>query len=305
MAVILRKNLPVIDKLVEEGIDIHTISYNQEPVCNVKIAVVNLMPLKLDAEMDLLRRLSTTNYNIFIEFIKMTSRESNREENEYVQKYYKTIDTIKYNSFDGVIITGAPVEQMEFEEVDYWDELKEIMEYSRTKTKSTFHICWAAQAGLYNFHNINKKKLDEKCFGVFEHKVKKKSNIVKKFENSFFAPHSRHTTVDIDEIIGRDDLNIISYSDEAGAYIIEDSRDIFVMGHSEYNKYTLDNEYKRDLNRGLNISLPKNYYENNDYRKEPKTTWIDHSELLFKNWIKYYLLQEDINDLKKILDDDK
>ncbi|MGL5348195.1 MAG: homoserine O-acetyltransferase/O-succinyltransferase family protein [Peptostreptococcaceae bacterium] len=290
MTLILQKGLPVIDKLLKEGVDVNCIEYNEKNNINVRIAIVNLMPLKLDAELDLLRRLSKANYNIFVEFIKTTSRESKRECNEYTQKYYKTIDKIQNDYFDGVIITGAPVEQMEFEEVDYWDELKDIMEYSRTKTKSTFHICWAAQAGLYNFYNINKRKLDEKCFGVFEHKVNKDSKIVREFKESFFAPHSRHTTVDINEITQKNDLKVVSYSEDAGAYIIEDNRDIFVMGHSEYNKYTLDNEYKRDLNRGLNIDLPRNYYENDDYKKEPIPKWIEHSELLFKNWVEYYLI---------------
>ncbi|MGL5327770.1 MAG: homoserine O-acetyltransferase/O-succinyltransferase family protein [Peptostreptococcaceae bacterium] len=290
MALILEEGLPVIDKLYKEGINVYSIQNNEDVYPHVKIGIVNLMPIKLDTELDLLRRLSKTEFNIFIEFIKITSRESKREENEYIKKYYKTIEQIKDSHFDGFIITGAPVEKMEYEEVDYWDELKSIMDYSRLKTKSTFHICWAAQAGLYNLYNINKSKLDKKCFGVFEHKVNAKSKIVSEFGESFLAPHSRYTSIDIKEVIKKDNLNIVSYSNEAGIYIVEDDRDIFVMGHSEYDKYTLDKEYKRDINKGIKIDLPKNYYESDDSEKEPVTTWAKHSELLFKNWIKHYLI---------------
>lgn len=290
MSLILNEGMPVVEKLLNDNIDVLTTKDYREINSDVNIAVVNLMPLKIDAELDILRRLSKSNLNIFVEFIKMKSRECKREGCEYVDKYYKTIDKIKNAKFDGLIITGAPVEHMDFEDVDYWEELKEIMDYSRSNAKSTFYICWAAQAGLYNFYNINKHSLDNKCFGVFEHKVNVHSKIAKAFDRKFYAPHSRHTAVDIEQVIKDNRLKLISYSKEAGAYIVEDNRDIFVMGHSEYDKYTLDKEYKRDISKGIEIELPKNYYKNDDLNKEPIFSWRYHSELLFTNWIKYYLL---------------
>lgn len=180
---------------------------------------------------------------------------------------------------------------MEFEEVDYWNELEEIMDYSKRKTKSTLYICWAAQASLYKYYNVKKLPLSQKCFGVFKHKVDKDSKIVDGFENEFFAPHSRHTTVNIEALKENKELSIVSHSKEAGPYIITNSRDVFVMGHSEYDKYTLDKEYKRDINKGDKISIPQNYYINDDPSEEPTVKWKKHSELLFRNWIKNYLIQ--------------
>ncbi|MCC0649590.1 homoserine O-succinyltransferase [Clostridioides sp. ZZV15-6598] len=295
MALILPKGLPVINKLLDEGIDVickedfnKDLEYKEN--IDTKIAILNLMPIKIDTELDLLRRIDKTGFNVSVEFIKISTRESKRSCNEYVKNFYKTFDEAKKESFDGFIITGAPVEQMEFEEVDYWDELKDIMDYSKRKAKSTLYICWAAQAGLYKYYNVKKLPLSQKCFGVFKHEVDKNSKIVDGFEKEFFAPHSRHTTVNIETLKNNDELSIVSHSKEAGPYIITNSRDVFVMGHSEYDKYTLDREYKRDVDRGDKISIPQNYYINDDPSKEPTVKWKKHSELLFRNWIKNYLI---------------
>ncbi|WP_024621398.1 homoserine O-succinyltransferase [Metaclostridioides mangenotii] len=291
MSLILTRGLPAIEILVDEGIDVvcaedYILNKNKYK----KIAILNLMPIKIDTELDLLRRLDKFGGDLLIDFINISCRKSRRVCNEYTSDFYKSLKDIKDTNYDGVIITGAPVEQMEFEEVDYWDELKDIIDFSKTNSKSTLYICWAAQAGLYKDYNIKKHPLEKKCFGVFEHKVNKDSKIVENFDELFFAPHSRHTTIDINDIKNNSELNLVSYSDKAGAYIIANTRDIYVMGHSEYAKETLDKEYKRDIEKEVEIEIPINYYPDDDPFKEPEVKWKEHSELLFKNWINNYLI---------------
>ncbi|MBU5306210.1 homoserine O-succinyltransferase [Clostridioides mangenotii] len=290
MSLILTRGLPVIDKLIEEGIDVICTEDYKYKNKYKKIAILNLMPIKIDTELDLLKRLHKSGVDLLIDFIIISTRKSRRTCNEYTSKFYKTLNDIIETNYDGLIITGAPVEQMEFEEVDYWEELKDIIDYSKVNSKSTLYICWAAQAGLYKDYNIEKYPLNKKCFGVFEHKINKNSKIVNNFDGVFYAPHSRHTTIDINDIKNNSELNLVSYSDEAGAYIITNTRDIYVMGHSEYAKDTLDKEYKRDVEKNIKIEIPINYYPDDDPSNDPVIRWKEHSELLFKNWIENYLI---------------
>ena len=292
MPIKIPDNLPASKILKEENIFVmNETRATTQKIRPLKLLILNIMPTKIITETQLLRLLSNSPLQIEVDWIHMASHESKNVSKEHLLAFYKTFDEAKGEYFDGFIITGAPVEQMEFEEVDYWNELEEIMDYSKRKTKSTLYICWAAQASLYKYYNVKKLPLSQKCFGVFKHKVDKDSKIVDGFENEFFAPHSRHTTVNIEALKENKELSIVSHSKEAGPYIITNSRDVFVMGHSEYDKYTLDKEYKRDINKGDKISIPQNYYINDDPSEEPTVKWKKHSELLFRNWIKNYLIQ--------------
>lgn len=260
----------------------------------LKIVIVNLMPTKITTETQLLRLLSNSPLQVEIDFLKMKSHASKNTSYKHLEAFYKTFDEIKRSKYDGMIITGAPVENMEFEEVDYWDELVEIMEWSKTNVTSTLHICWAAQAGLYYHYGIPKYHLDKKCSGVFLHKVNRKTaKLVRGFDNYFYAPHSRHSEVRAEDIKKVKSLEILADSKEAGVYIVftKGGRRIFVTGHSEYDINTLKDEYFRDLDKGMNPEIPKNYFPNDDPTKKPVAKWRAHASLLFSNWLNYFVYQ--------------
>lgn len=269
----------------------------------LQICILNLMPIKQDTELQLLRALSNTPLQINITFMKMNSHVSLNTSVTHLNKFYNTFDELKHNKYDGMIITGAPVEQIDFEEVDYWEELCEIMEWSKKHVTSTLHICWGAQAGLYYHFHIGKHLLKEKLFGLFEHRVmNRKVPLVRGFDDIFVAPHSRHTAVSNEDIHACKELLVLAESDEAGVYLCmtEGGRQIFVMGHPEYDRVTLHNEYMRDRDKGLDIALPQNYYEENDYQKRPNLQWRAHCNALYSNWLNYYVYQITPFDLEEI-----
>ena len=269
----------------------------------LKIAIVNLMPTKIATETQLLRLLSNSPLQVEIDLIRMKSHDSKNTSSEHLENFYKNFEDISDLKYDGMIITGAPVENLDFSEVDYWDELVEIMEWTKTNVTSTFHICWAAQAGLYYHYNIPKYPLEKKLSGVYKHKVNRStSKLVRGFDSQFFAPHSRHTEVKCEDIKKVKELELLAESDEAGAYIVftKGGRQIFVTGHSEYDWDTLKLEYERDLGRGLNPDIPKNYFPNDDPSKKPMVTWRSHASMLFANWLNYFVYQITPYDIKTI-----
>lgn len=260
----------------------------------LQILILNLMPIKQDTELQLLRALSNTPLQIDITFLQLATHVSKHTAASHLNKFYCVFDDIRSQKFDGMIITGAPVEQMAFEEVTYWNELTRIMEWSKSHITSTLHICWGAQAGLYYHYGIKKELLPKKAFGIFEHKVlNRRTALVRGFDDYFLAPHSRHTTVSREDILNNPALTILAESDEVGVFIViaQDGRQIFVMGHPEYDRVTLDNEYKRDLSKGLPIDLPVNYYPDNDCKKRPVLSWRSHANILYTNWLDYYVYQ--------------
>ena len=261
----------------------------------LEIAIVNLMPLKEETELQILRSLSNTPLQVNVTFITTKSHESTHTSMSHLNKFYQTFDEVKNQKFDGLIITGAPVELMEYEEVDYWDEICQIMEWSKEHAFSTLHLCWGAQAGLYYHYGIQKYVLDKKMFGVFRHHVKnRKVPLVRGFDDIFYAPHSRHTEVRKEDIEKCENLTILAESDEAGVFLVIDKtgKQIFVMGHPEYDRLTLDSEYKRDKNKGLPIDVPVNYYPNDDDTQKPVLTWRSHGNILYSNWLNYYVYQD-------------
>ena len=304
MPIKIPNDLPAVKTLNDENIFVMTetraITQDIRPL---KILLLNLMPKKIETETQLSRLLGNSPLQVDLELIHTKSHKSKNTSAEHLLAFYKTFDDVKDQTFDGMIITGAPVELMEFEEVSYWEELCEIMEWSKTHVHSTLHICWGAQAGLYYHFGINKKTLDKKMFGIFPHKVDyKKSILFRGFDDVFMAPHSRHTTVDIDDIKKCEGLKILASSDEAGVYAIStaEGRQIFITGHSEYDADTLANEYFRDLNEGKPIEIPKNYFPKDNPENEPIVTWRSHANLLFSNWLNYFVYQTTPYDIKEI-----
>ena len=260
----------------------------------LSICILNLMPVKQDTELQLLRALSNTPLQIAVSFMKMNSHVSLNTPIQHLNQFYKTFDELKNNKYDGLIITGAPVEQIPFEEVDYWKELCEIMDWSRSHVFSTFHICWGAQAGLYYHYGLQKHILPQKVFGVFEHKVmNRKIPIVRGFDDYFMAPHSRHTEVRSEDIHACKELTVLAESDEVGVYLVMagEGRQFFVMGHSEYDRLTLQEEYFRDLKKGMDIQVPKNYFPDDDPTRKPHLQWRSHCNNLYSNWLNYYVYQ--------------
>ena len=274
MPINIPNDLPAIEELKNENIFIleEQLAAHQD-IRPLRIALCNLMPVKIVTETDLIRVLSNTALQIELDLFFMEKHESKNTPKEHLDDFYKTFDQIKGQKFDGLIITGAPVELMEFEEVDYWTDLIEVMEWSKTNVTNTLHICWGAQAGLYYHYGIHKYGLSKKLFGVFDHKItNKKIPLVRGFDDVFPAPHSRYTENRINDIKNHPDLNIVAYSEEAGANIIisKDNRQIFMSGHSEYNPNTLKTEYERDKAKGLAIDIPKNYFPGDDTTSEPR-----------------------------------
>jgi len=261
------------------------------------------MPVKITTETDLIRLLSNSPLQIEIDFLHMESHSSKNTPIEHLITFYKTFEEISKCKYDGMIITGAPVELLDFEEVNYWNEITRIFDWSRTNVTSTFHICWAAQAGLYYHYGIPKYPLDKKMFGVFEHFNHNPQNpIFRGFDDIFYVPHSRHTEVRASDILSNPDLTLLSESPESGVYMVmgRKGREFFITGHSEYSPMTLDAEYKRDLAKGLSINMPQNYYADNNPENEPLVRWRSHANLLFTNWLNYFVYQETPYDLEKI-----
>jgi len=304
MPIKIPNELPAYKTLTDENIFImdetRAISQDIRPL---RIAIVNLMPTKIDTETQLMRLLGNTALQVEVELLHTKSYESKNISKEHLRTFYKTFDDVKDQSFDGMIVTGAPVEQLPFEQVEYWEELCEIMEWSKRHVHSTLHICWGAQAGLYYHFGIQKYPLEKKLFGVFPHKVVRKSSILfRGFDDIFMVPHSRHTTVLPEDVKACSALKILAASEEAGLYAIstKNGRQIFITGHSEYDAETLNREYLRDKNLGLPIDVPKNYFPNDDDSKAPRVTWRSHANLLFTNWLNYFVYQTTPYDINSI-----
>lgn len=301
----LPDKLPAIELLKQENIFVidHSRATRQD-IRPLRIVILNLMPLKITTETDLVRLLSNTPLQIEISFMKLRSHTPKNTPVEHMKAFYKDFELMREERFDGMIVTGAPVEQMPFEEVSYWPEVSSIFDWARTHVTSTLYICWAAQAGLYRFYGIPKYDLPEKMFGIFEHRVNRPLlPIFRGFDDVFYVPHSRHTEVRRADIERCLELDIISESDESGVYMVmaRGGREFFITGHSEYSPYTLDGEYKRDLAKGLPIRMPKNYYRGDDPSQPPLVRWRAHANLLFSNWLNYYVYQEtpyDINEIR-------
>ena len=301
MPIKIQSDLPVKEILEKENIFVmdegRAVHQDIRPI---RILILNLMPLKEETELQLLRSLSNTPLQVDVSFMMVATHESKNTATSHLNKFYETFDQVKAHKYDGMIITGAPVEQMEFEEVDYWEELKEIMEWTKTNGTSTIYLCWAAQAGLYYHYGLKKKMMDHKVFGLFRHRVKnRRVPLVRGFDDEFLAPHSRHTEVAAEDIHACDALTILAESEEAGVFLCMamDGRQIFVMGHPEYDRVTLDGEYKRDKGKGLDIKLPENYYPEDDPDNKPLLLWRAHANNLYTNWLNYYVYQATPYDL--------
>lgn len=302
----LPDKLPAINLLKEENIFVIDNSRaNAQDIRPLKIVVLNLMPLKITTETDLIRLLSNSPLQIEVSFMKLKSHTSKNTPIEHMKAFYRDFASMREERFDGMIITGAPVEHLEFEDVNYWNEITEIFDWTRTHVTSTMYICWAAQAGLYYHYGIPKYQLDKKMFGIFEHHVTEGFShlpIFRGFDDVFYVPHSRHTEVRREDIDKCKELQVVSESDESGVHIVmaRGGREIFVTGHSEYSPYTLDGEYRRDLGKGLPIDMPKNYYRNDDPEQGPLVRWRSTANLLFCNWLNYYVYQETSYDINQI-----
>lgn len=304
MPIKIPENLPALDILHQENIFV----MGEDRACHqdirpLKIVILNLMPLKQATEIQLLRLLGNSPLQVDIVLLHIDSHIAKNTSQEHLDTFYKSFSEIKAQKFDGMIITGAPVEHLDFEEVTYWDEFKTILDWTKTHVTSTIHICWAAQAGLYHHYGIPKYPLAEKMFGVFKHNVNKSGlngmQLLRGFDDEFYVPHSRHTELRRSDLEAHPELEILSESDAAGVYLVvsNDGRQVFVTGHSEYDTFTLKEEYDRDIAKGLPIALPKGYFPEDDPTKTPVHNWRSHTNLLFQNWLNYYVYQETPYDL--------
>lgn len=304
MPIRIPNDLPAVKTLHDENIFVmsETRAVTQD-IRPLKILLLNLMPKKIETETQLTRLLGNTPLQVELELIHTESHHSKNTPSDHLLSFYKTFRQVRHRNFDGLIITGAPVEQMPFEEVEYWDELKEIMEWSKTHVHSTFHICWGAQAGLYYHFGIQKHELRRKLFGVFPHRADyRHSMLLRGFDDQFMVPHSRHTTVLREDIEKIPELKILASSKEAGVYAVstKNGKQIFITGHSEYDADTLKSEYLRDLAAGKPIDLPKNYFLNDDPKEPPLMTWRAHANLLYSNWLNYFVYQTTPYDISAI-----
>lgn len=295
MPIIIPHNLPARDTLEKENIFVmNEYRAMHQDIRPLKIAILNLMPVKSVTETQLLRMLSNFPLQIEIDLVSTETYQSKNTPEEHLQTFYKTFSDIKHNKYDGMIITGAPVEKMRFGDVAYWEELKEIMDYTVKNVTSTYHICWAAQAALYHHYRIHNYQLPEKMFGVFAHTINNPQNeLMRGLDDVFYIPHSRHTEIRKEEILKIPELEILAESEEAGIALLasRDGKQIFAMGHSEYDAYTLKTEYERDVQKGEFIKIPCNYFPDDDVRREPIVRWRSHGSLLFSNWLNYYVYQ--------------
>ncbi len=295
MPIKVQSDLPAKEILINENIfvmdELRAIHQDIRPL---EVLILNNMPIKQDTELQLLRALSNTPLQVDVTFINVKSHVSLNTSASHLNKFYSTLDEIRDRDYDGMIVTGAPVEDIPFEEVDYWEEICEILDWAQTHVTSTLHICWAAQAGLYHYYGINKKLLPRKLFGIYEHKVKnRKIPLVRGFDDIFLAPQSRHTETPAEAIHACQELTVLAESPVAGVYLAmaQEGKKIFVTGHPEYDRYSLNNEYYRDLNKGLDIQIPYNYYPNDDPKEKPLLQWRSHSNNLYSNWLNYYVYQ--------------
>ena len=304
MPIKIPDSLPARKILEDENIFVMTeLRANTQDIRPLNIAILNLMPKKIDTETQLLRMLGNTPPQADIELLQTTSHVSKNTSSEHLLKFYKTFDDVKGQRFDGQIITGGPVEQMPFEEVDYWPELCRFFEWANTNVYSTLYICWGAQAALYYYYKIPKYTLPKKMFGIFEHHPLHRSHrLLRGFDETFYVPHSRHTGVRKEDIEKADDLIILTESEEAGVHLIasRDNRRFFVTGHGEYDRVTLSEEYFRDFDKGLPIEVPAHYFPGDDPSKKPPLTWRSHSSLLYSNWLNYFVYQSTPFDLNEL-----
>ena len=304
MPIRIPNDLPATEVLKQENIFVmtHTRAVTQD-IRPLEIVVLNLMPTKIVTETQLTRLLGNTPLQVHLELMHTSSHRPKNVAQEHLLTFYKTFDEIKDRKFDGMVITGAPVELMDFEDVDYWEELCQIMEWSKTHVHSTFHICWGAQAGLYYHYGIGKQELPQKLFGVFPHKADyKRAILLRGFDDTFYVPHSRHTTVRREDIEAVPELKILASSEEAGVYAVmnKEGHQIFITGHAEYDPLTLETEYLRDKKQGRPISVPENYYPDDDDTREPIVRWRGHANLLFSNWLNYFVYQTTPYDIMNV-----
>ena len=304
MPIQIPNDLPAAATLQQENIFVMTENRaDTQDIRPLEIVLLNLMPTKIETETQLSRLLGNTPLQVRLELIHTSSHKAKNVSADHLLNFYKSFDEIKHRKFDGMVITGAPVENLPFEDVDYWQELCQIMEWSKTNVHSTFHICWGAQAGLYYHYGINKYPLDNKMFGVFPHSADyKRSILLRGFDDQFWVPHSRHTTVKREEIEAVPGLKILASSPQAGVYAVasKEGRQIFITGHSEYDPDTLKKEYLRDKNQGLPIRVPENYFPNDDDSADPIVRWRGHANLLFSNWLNYFVYQTTPYDIMTI-----
>lgn len=295
MPIRIPDQLPATETLESENIFVMTehraMSQDIRPL---KLLLLNLMPTKIATETQILRKLSNTPLQIEVELLRTISHEAKNVSEQHLETFYTDFESVKDHHYDGMIITGAPVEKLDFEDVDYWDELCKIMDWSRTNVHSTLHICWGAQAGIYHHYGVAKHELNKKRVGVFEHRVIKPSSpLLRGFDDAFMAPHSRYTEVNAEDIKNNPQLELLACSDEAGVYLAKsiDSRNFFVFGHPEYDVDTLLGEYTRDISQGITDTMPKNYFPGDDPAQKPRATWRAHAQLLYTNWLNYYVYQ--------------
>lgn len=304
MPLIIPQDLPAYSQLGSENVFVmHRQRAATQDIRPLRILVLNLMPTKIATETQLARLLANSPLQVQLTFLRTATHAAAHVSAEHLEAFYTTFDQVKDQRFDGMIITGAPVEQMPFEQVDYWPELCRIFEFSKTNVYSTLHVCWGAQAALYYHYGIPKVPLEHKMFGIFRHRVTRPANpLVRGFDEEFWAPHSRHTGVDPQALAACGAVRMLAESEEAGSYLmgIDSGRQIFVTGHPEYDRMTLDAEYRRDLDRGLPIAPPANYYPDNDPTREPVHRWRSHAFLLYANWLNYYVYQDTPFDLDKL-----
>ena len=300
----LPDRLPAIDILKRENIFVMDNSRaHSQDIRPLRIVILNLMPLKITTETDLIRLLSNTPLQLDINFMKLKSHTPKNTPIEHMMMFYRDFESMRHEKFDGMIITGAPVETMDFEQVTYWDEIVDIFNWARTHVTSTLYICWAAQAGLYHYYGVPKYPLDKKMFGIFEqHTLQPQMPIFRGFDDTFMMPHSRHTEIHKDDILARPELQLIAESEDSGVSIVmaRGGREFFITGHLEYSPNTLDNEYKRDFGVRSDVEVPRNYYRNDDPSLPPMVTWRAHANLFYSNWINYYVYQETPLDINKI-----
>ena len=304
MPLIIPKTLPAYGVLGSENVFVmHKRRARTQHIRPLRIVALNLMPTKIATETQLARLLANSPLQVQLTLLHTASHAASHVPGGHMEAFYKTFDEIRGERFDGMIITGAPVEQMPFEEVDYWPELCQIMDFTRTNVYSTLHVCWGAQAALYHHFGIRKRPLPEKMFGIFPHRVTRPSNpLVRGFDEEFWAPHSRHTGIDEEQVKACKDLRVLAESDEAGIYLMstDSGRQIFVTGHPEYERLTLDAEYRRDVAKGLPIAPPRHYYPGDDPSKGPVYRWRAHAFLLYTNWLNYYVYQNTPYDLGEL-----
>ncbi len=304
MPVKIPDNLPAIEALKKENIFVMTdLRASGQDIRPMRMLILNLMPIKITTETDFIRLLSNNPLQVELEFLKLETHTSKNTSGQHLEMFYKSFSEIEPLYYDGMIITGAPVEMMEFEEVTYWNEVTRIFDWARRHVTSTLYICWAAQAALYHFYKVPKIPLERKLFGVFRHTARdRRYPLFRGFDDEFFIPHSRHTMVSEEALAENPEISILAESVDAGVAIASarGGREFFLTGHSEYSPLTLDEEYKRDLSKGLSIAMPENYYKDDDAAKPPRIRWTSHASLLFNNWLNYFVYQETPYDLKEV-----